>query len=273
MGSALALALVRANLRVTVWNRTRERTQPLLDLGAVGTETIAEAVRASPLLLTCIDSYGTARRILGAPEVTPHLAGRILIQLSTGTPKEAREAETWAGGFGAHYIDGKLLCGPDAIGTDAAMILFAGSTAAYSSCESALKSLGGDIRYLGTDIGTPAALDMAWLTACFGGFIGAAHGARLCEAEGVGIDLFVSTLADKDNASWLANAIHTKAFENPSATLLVWNEALRRIQDQANDAGVNCEFPDFMAGILRRAIEAGHGGEHIAAMYKVLKGR
>ena len=273
MGSALARALLRARLGLTVWNRSMERAKPLRDLGAAGVGTIADAVRASPLILICIDSYDTTRRILEAADVAPHLAGRTLIQLSTGTPKEARAAEAWANRLGARYLDGKLLCGPNAIGTERAMILFAGSNAAFSASQSALKSLGGDIRYLGGDIAAPAALDAAWLTACFGGFIGAAHGARLCEAEGVGIDLFASTLGDKDNAGWLVNAIHAKTFENPGATLRVWHEALRRIQDQAGDAGINSEFPDFMAGILKRAIAAGHGGEHIAAMYKVLKGQ
>jgi hypothetical protein len=51
----------------------------------------------------------------------------------------------------------------------------------------------------------------------------------------------------------------------PSATLRVWQEALRQIQRKAADTGIASEFPDFMAGILKRAIAVGHGEEHVAA--------
>ncbi len=273
MGSALARALVLGHHRVTVWNRNAERARPFVELGAVAAHSLAAAVQASPLILVCIDGYETTRRLLGADDVAPHLRGRTLIQLSTGTPKEAREGEAWANGLGAGYVDGVLRCGPNAIGTDDALILFAGAPTAYSGCEAALKPLGRDIRYLGADIAAPAAVDLAWLTVCFGGFVGAAHRACLCESEGVSLDHFLATLGEKDNAGWLVNAIRSNAFQNPTATLQVWQEALRKIQRQAGDAGITSEFPDFVAGILKRAVAAGHGGEHIAAIYKMMKGR
>ena len=271
MGSALARALLRARLRVTVWNRTAPRMQPLLAAGADGAGTIASAVQASPLVLICIDNYAATTRLLGATGVSQHLSGRTLIQLSTGTPREARESEVWAGDVGVGYVDGKILGGPASIDTERGMILVAGAKAAFASCESAVRSLEGDIRYLGDSIGAPATLDLAWLSERFGSFVGAAHGARLCEAEGVGIDLYASLFAEGQTAKRFADIIHRRAYENPGATLQVWTAALERIQDQANDAGINREFPDFVLRILKRAIAAGHGGEHIAALSKVQK--
>lgn len=270
MGSALARALLQAHLQVTVWNRTAPKMQPLMALGADGATTIAGAVQASPLAMICIDNYAATKSLLGANEVSQHLSGRTLIQVSTGTPRDARESEVWASGLGAGYVDGAILCGPASIGTERGKILFAGSKAAYASCASALRLLGGDIRYLGDSIGAPAALDLAWLSELFGVFVGAAHGARLCEAEGVGIDLYASVFAEGETARWFADVIHTKAYRNPGATLQVWTAALQRIQGQANDAHINHEFPDFVSGILKRAIAAGYGGEHIAALCKVL---
>jgi 3-hydroxyisobutyrate dehydrogenase-like beta-hydroxyacid dehydrogenase len=271
MGSALARALVRARLRVTVWNRTAPRMEPLLAAGVDGAGTLASAVQASPLVLICIDDYAATKRLLGATGVSPHLSGRTLIQLTTGTPREARESEAWAGDVGAGYVEGKILGGPARIGTEGGMILGAGTKAAFAACESAMRSLGGDLRYLGERIGAPAALDLAWLSERFGSFVGAAHGARLCEAEGVGIDLYASLFAEGQSAKRFADVIHRNAYENPSATLQVWTAALERIQDHAHDVGINREVPDFVMGILKRAIAAGHGREHVAALSKVLK--
>jgi len=245
--------------------------EALVAQGASGASSISDAVQASPSTIICIDDYSTTRRLLGTKEVAARLYGRTLIQLSTGTPREARESEIWAQGFGAQYVDGALLCGPVSIGTDRGRILCAGRKAAYASCESILSALGGDVRYLGENIAAPAVLDLAWLSERFGVFIGAAHGACLCEAENVGVDLYASMFAEDDTARWFADIIGAKAYKNPGATLQVWTAALQRIQDQANDTDINHEFPDFVSSILKRAIVAGHGEEHIAALSKIMK--
>lgn len=271
MGSALARALLKARLRVTVWNRTASRMQPLMALGADGASTIADAVQASPSIMICIDNYATTIHLLGANGVSPHLSGRTLIQLSTGTPQEARESEVWAHERGARYIDGAILGGPAGIGTERATILVAGSKPAFASCESTVRPLGGDIRYLGGNIGAAAALDLAWLCQRFGLFLGVAHGARLCEAEKVNLDLYASMFAEGDRARIFAQVIHANAFEHPTATLATWHAALQRVQRHAHDAGINCEIPDFAAGLFKRAIAMGHAEEDVAALIKVLR--
>ena len=46
---------------------------------------------------------------------------------------------------------------------------------------------------------------------------------------------------------------------------------MRRLQIQAQDAGINAELPNFLAGIYDRALEAGYGEEDIASLIKVLR--
>jgi 3-hydroxyisobutyrate dehydrogenase-like beta-hydroxyacid dehydrogenase len=117
--------------------------------------------------MVSIESYAVTREILADMHVTPHLSGRTVIQLSTGTPREARESEAWLQSCGVDYID--------------------------------------------------------------------------------------------------------SAYENPGATLSVWAGALKRVENQARDAGINCEFPDFVAGLFGRAIAAGHGEKDVAALVKVFR--
>ena len=272
MGSALARTLLQAGHQVTVWNRTPAKTQALVALGAKGAASVADAVRASPVVLVCVDNYAVTRHILGTDDVFAGLAGRTLIQLSTGTPQEARESEAWLKTGGIAYIDGAILGSPAGIGTPNAQILFGGPRAAYERCEPLLKCLGGNLRYLGENIGAPAALDLAWLCQRFGLFLGVAHGALLCESEKVGADLYASMFAEGDRARTFAQVIHANAYEQPSASLAVWHAAFQRIQGQAREAGINCEIPDFAVGLFGRAMSAGHGEEDVAALIKVLRG-
>ena len=275
MGSALAQALTKAGHGVTVWNRSPQKIGPLVDLGAVGAESVLEAVQSSPLIMVCIDNYAATNRLLGTDDVVPRLSGRTVIQLSTGTPMEARESEAWLKGCGADYLDGAILAYPDGIGAADSMLLFSGSEAAFQRSEAFLKCLGGDLRYLGETVGAAAALDLATLSHSLGKYVGFAHAARICEAEGVGADLLASIFARGERARKLAEIIHAGAYElsslHPGASIRVWEEVVQRLQSQARDAKMSSEFPDNISGIFNRAIAAGHGEEDLAALIKALR--
>jgi len=272
MGSALARALLQARHGVTVWNRTSAKMQPLLALGAEGAASVAAAVQASPLVMICVDNYGVARRLLGADEVSAQLGGRTLIQLSTGTPREARDSERWVRDHGADYLDGAIMAYPEKIGRADTLILLAGAQAAFDRCQPYLECLGGDLRHLGPNVGMAAAIDFGLLSRTLGLFIGAVHAARICESEGVGMDLFASALPETDRAKWLIQTIHKAAYENPGATIRTWEAALQRIQEQARDARINSEVPDFVSNLFKRAIAAGDGEKDVAALINVLRG-
>lgn len=271
MGSALARSLVNGGHDVTVWNRSPARMQPLVDMGAAPAVSVAAAVEASPVVLVNIDDYPSTRALFEAADVAEKLSGRVVVQLSTGTPQEAREFEAWFTSQGADYLDGALLCYPEDIGTPGATIVYSGRLPVFDRCEALLTSLGENPRFVGERVGSAAALDLAWLSSLYGAFAGAAHGIVLCESEGVDLGLYAN-VGVNDAARWIIETAKDDDFGDPTATLSVWNAGLQRIRDQARAATINSEVPDFVAGILDRAEAEGHGAEHIAAMVKVLRG-
>jgi 3-hydroxyisobutyrate dehydrogenase-like beta-hydroxyacid dehydrogenase len=272
MGSALARTLHQAGHALTVWNRSPEKMQPLVTDGANGAASAADAVDASPVILICIDNYAVTRDLLSADDVVSHLNGRTIIQLSTGTPREARESAAWMNDRGVAYIDGAILGGPVNIGTPGGQILFAGPEAVFRNVQPLVDCLGGKVRHVGENIRSAAALDLAWLCQRFGLFLGVIQGAYLCESEDVSVDLYASMFPEGDRARATAQTIHSGEFANPGATLAVWEGALQRIQQQAGDARLNSEIPDFASSFFQRAIAAGHGEEDVAALVKVLRG-
>ena len=272
MGSALARALQQAGHKITVWNRSPENMELFVDEGAAGASNVASAVTASPAILVCVDDYTVTQSFLDADNVAPHLSGRTLIQLSTGTPREALEAASWFNERGVAYIDGAILASPTNIGEDA-LILFAGPEAAFRSVEQLLKCLGGNLRYLGENVRAPAALDLAWLCVRFGMILGAVHGVNICESENVGADVYATLFPKGDRARMVSEVIDAETYNNPSATVRVWQAVLQRLQEQAQLAGINKEFPEFGAGIVERAMTTGYGDEDVAALIKVLRGK
>lgn len=136
MGAALAHDLLKAGHEVTVWNRSPERMERIVELGAKGVPDLGDALRASPRIMICINDYNATSMLLDRPEVTPHLDGRTVIQLSTGTPEEAGDADILFRKHGATYLDGAIMVYPGTIGTAGAQILVAGPETAFQDCHS-----------------------------------------------------------------------------------------------------------------------------------------
>ena len=58
-----------------------------------GHPELGEALRASPRTLICVADYRTTSILFDESGVAPILDGRTVIQLSTGTPREASDSD------------------------------------------------------------------------------------------------------------------------------------------------------------------------------------
>lgn len=257
---------------MTVWNRTPDRAKSLVDLGATLAKSFPDAVEASPAVLVCVDNYNSTRDLFSSARAIDALRGRTVIQLSTSTSKEAREANERFTQRGADYLDGGILGGPAAIGSGRVQVVYSGSSDAFVHFRSMLVALGERSRFVGADPGAASAIDFAWLANRFGTYLSAAYETVLCEAEGVDVGAYADVFGVDEPPRWVVDTIKNDAFESPTATLSVLNASLRMIQQQAKGRGVDTSFPDYVADILDRAERAGFGGEHIAAMVKVFRG-
>ena len=275
MGAALAKTLLGAGRDVTVWNRSPEKMQPLVALGAHGPADLAEAIAASPRVIVCIPDYRSTMALFDQPSLLPLLQGRTVIQLSTGTPKEAGESEPWFRDRGAAYLDGAILCWPAHIGTPDGRVLIAGPEAAFKGSRKDLEPLAGDLRYLGANIRAASTLDLAFLSRIMGIIFGSIHGAHLCEAEGVPVSEFTALLPPNDRSVTLTQVINDGTFTEVGkggATVDIAGSAVTRLREQANDAGINSELPDLLCDLVKRAQAAGYGSQETAAVIKVLRG-
>jgi 3-hydroxyisobutyrate dehydrogenase-like beta-hydroxyacid dehydrogenase len=270
MGGELARSLLKSGVGTTVWNRTPGRTQSLVEIGAIRASSLLEAVTASPAIISCVDRHATTRELLGQSPVREQLAGRTLVELSTGLPGHARESKAHFEPAGVAYLDGKMLTGPHGIGQPIGHFIYAGPISTYRRLEPMLKVLAGRTEHVGEEIGAAAALDLAWLSGMFGLYVGVAHAASLCEAEDVRGGLLASVFPRVPQAQWLAGYIARREYDNPGAPIRLWRAALSLIQSQAAEAGIAAELPDFAARILDKAIAAGHGEHHIGAIAEVL---
>lgn len=116
MGSALARALLRSGYRTTVWNRTKQKAEPLAALGATVAGSVLEAVKAAEIIIVNVSDYQATAAVLHDDAVASALRGKLVVELTSGTPHGAREAAEWFAEHGASYLDGAIMATPDFIG-------------------------------------------------------------------------------------------------------------------------------------------------------------
>ena len=271
MGQALATTLLRDGHPTTVWNRTPAKAGPLVARGAVLAGSPREAVTAAPLVIVCVSTYEAARDLL--EPLGDALDGRVLVNLTSGTSRLAREAAGWSGGT---YLDGAIMAGPAEIGTPAAVILYSGPRAAFDRHEPALRSLGGATTYLGTDPGLSAVYDVALLGVMWGILNGVLQGAALLNAAGVAaasfgppVQALIGTVAE-----WMPpylRQIDDGVYPADDSTIDTHGAAMGHLVEESEALGVATELPRLIKALTDRAVADGHGGDSYAAMIEYFR--
>lgn len=128
MGSSLATALFQKGFATTVWNRTGAKAEVLSRLVLSVAQSVEESVREADIVVVSVRDYSSTGQLLRQPDIEAALRGKIVAQLSSGTPKEAREMDSWARRCGISYLDGAMLGSPAGIGTPACTIFYAGGS-------------------------------------------------------------------------------------------------------------------------------------------------
>ncbi|MCF6405477.1 NAD(P)-binding domain-containing protein [Chitinophaga filiformis] len=276
MGAAIARAFIMKGYKVTIWNRDASKAAALVTQGAVLATGIVEAITASPLVVVCVSDYKVTRKIFGTTDATAALNGRTLVQLSTGTPKEARELHTWAQQQGAVALNGDILAWPRQIGGDEATITISGPQDAFQQHATTLQSLAGTFSHLGEEPGASAVFFSAVMAYLAGNWIGFCHGALICENEGVPVDTFGNLIANispilATESRHMGEVIQHNRFANPESTVKTTTDDLHLLVQHSEEAGISTELPKFAANIFQRTVDAGYGAEEHAAIIKVLR--
>src|SRR5688572_1636536 len=244
MGSALARTLFTKGFATTVWNRTPSKAEPLARLGLRVAPTLADAVQVSDVLVVIVADYAAAQALLREQDVLSSLPGKTLVQLTTGTPQEARQMEAWARQHGIAYLDGAIMSYPSGIGTPECTIFYSGVKAVFDGVRPVLMALGGNTSLLGDAIGHASALDMAGLQYALGAMFGFVQGYVVCKEEGLPPDAFAGSVksllpAMEEILRVISSNIERQEYAGDEATIEAWSVGPRELLAWCKDRGMS----------------------------------
>ncbi|MCV3238733.1 NAD(P)-dependent oxidoreductase [Mesorhizobium sp. ZC-5] len=274
MGTALAEAFLAKGLKVTVWNRTSGKAGALTAKGAVEAGTVQQAIAASKLVVACLLVYDTVYEAFEPAKTA--LADRTLVNLTNGTPAQARAMAEWTAKQGADYLDGGIMAVPPMIGQPEALILYSGSQQAFTAHEKALAALG-TAQYLGSDAGLAPLHDIALLTAMYGLFSGVTHAFALTGSEKVPAETFLPMLTGWLGAvmTWLpdmARRIDSGDYRSDVVSNLEMQAAaFDNFITASEEQEVSPELIAPMFQLMKKAVAAGYGDADQASLVEMIR--
>ncbi|MGS2760695.1 NAD(P)-dependent oxidoreductase [Sinomicrobium sp. M5D2P9] len=262
MGTALAEAFLKAGHKTTVWNRSADKTVPLVEKGAVAASTVSVAVSASELIVICVLNYEILEKII--KPVAEELRGRTLVSLTNDTPKRARQMAFWAEEQGIDYLDGSVLVPVPEVGKAEALLLYSGARSVFDKHFSVLKALGGKSTYLGEEPGRAALYDIAMMNIFFTSLTGVLHSYALLNAEGEQAEKFLPFAREIFGVAEyfledFAVSADKQHYPGDLDNITMEAAGVKHIMEAGKDAGIHTGVPQAVKSVFDRAIAAGFG--------------
>ena len=277
MGSALAEALINAGHHVTVWNRTPGKCDALVEKGASAAGSVAEAARATDVVIVCVTDHAAAEQVVHNTDVGQALNHRLLVEVCAMTAEQSQATALWAKAQGAGYLEGSILGYLQDVTGGSATIVYAGPREVFDANKAVLHALGGGPQFVSDEVGAAVTLDKVFYAFAYGVFHAFMQGAALTHAKGYSIDAYSETVAARlPTFVWklklfgemIAKRNHDEAQASMDGHAAAFAETLALCRD----VGVNDAFPAAIMSNFERAIAAGHGEREISALFEVLIG-
>ncbi|GHB21687.1 MULTISPECIES: NAD(P)-dependent oxidoreductase [Streptomyces] len=269
MGSGMARSLLRAELPVRAWNRTRSKAAPLATDGATVADTPEEAVRGADIVLTTLNDGPAVAETLTA--ATPGLRpGQVWLQSSTVGLDATTGLAHRAADLGLVYLDAPVSGTRQPAEQGTLTVFVSGPSHARATVLPVLEAIGQRTVWVGEDPGAATRLKLVANTWVINVVNSVAECLNLAEGLGIDPQLFLDSVK--------GGPLETPYLQGKSAAVLsgdltpsfALSTALkdsRLILDAAGAAGVRLDLVAASAERFTRAEAAGHGAQDMIATY------
>lgn len=274
MGAGMGRNIARAGIPVRVWNRTRDRAEPLAADGATVAGSPAEAVRGAGIIVTMLAGGPAVSEVISAAAggLAP---GQIWVQTATVGPEWNSKLARLARDRDLVYLDAPVL-GTRQPAEQGQLTVFAAGPdpdrdrdRVREGVRPVFDAIGQQTVWL-DEVGAGTRLKLvanSWVE-----ILNVAAGETIALAQGLGVDPqdFLDTVAggpvDSPYLHAKAKAIltgdYTPAFSVDGAA-----SVSELIIEAGEGAGLHMDLARAAADRFRRAIGQGRGGDDMAAAY------
>ncbi|MEW2016118.1 NAD(P)-binding domain-containing protein [Rhodococcus sp. NPDC076796] len=263
MGTAIASAAAAKGFEVRAWNRSPRSRDELGLRGIELVESLTDSVDRTDLVVICVRDHDASRVLI--ERVASALAGRVVVNVSTGTPAQATESADHAAQLGVRYVSGAVMVPTPMVGTAECCALYAGSESDMSELEPMFDAMGGVSDVVGLNHSVPAVLDLAMLDVYIAGMYAHLHATALAAAHGIDPSRFlpysqgiVQTLGA--SLAGLTSSAERRTYDGGDARLDMCLSFLEHIVSASREVGIDPALAEVVRAVSARAMTRWPGG-------------
>lgn len=272
MGASMCGHLITAGVQTSVWGRSKDRAQPLLDKGAGWTDSPRALAESCDVVMLCVsDDDAVGDVVFGTNGIaTATNAARVLVDHSSIHPMTTRDwAQMLRFQCGTGWIDAPVSGGPGGAERGELIVMAGGTAEDFDIVKPLISTYAKQITLMG-----PSGAGQA-TKACNQLIIGAeicAIAEALNFAKNFGMD--AHALADALKGGWADSPVlqnHGRRmasadYSDPAdASMMLKDMGIAR--DMGNKTSSEMPVTDLVTGLFEKAIDAGHmDGGQIAPM-------
>jgi 3-hydroxyisobutyrate dehydrogenase-like beta-hydroxyacid dehydrogenase len=151
MGTAIVRRLLDAGHDVAVWNRTREKAEPLLEAGARWVDTPREVAARSDVVFTMVTNTEAVQAVTEGPDgILAGLSpGAIYVDMSTASPANTRALAERVAAAGAQMLDAPVSGTSITVEQGKASLMVGGGDDAFERAKPVLEAIAPRVFHMG----------------------------------------------------------------------------------------------------------------------------
>ena len=195
MGGGVARRLLDARHAVTVWNRTREKADPLLEAGAAWAQSPREVAERSEFVFTMVTNTAAVRAVCeGHDGILAGLApGKVYVDMSTASPANTRALAEQVEELGAHMLDAPVSGSVITLEQGKLSIMVGGDADVFERARPVLEAIGPKVFHLGPN-GAAVTMKIATNLSLAVQMLASSEGVLLAEKSGIPRETAVEVL-------------------------------------------------------------------------------
>jgi 3-hydroxyisobutyrate dehydrogenase len=273
MGAAMARNLLSSGMEVRAWNRSREKAEPLAKDGAKIADTPADAVRGADFLLTMLAYADVIEEAVGDGVLDALSEEGVWLQMSTVGESGNERLARLAAELGVAYVDAPVLGTRQPAEQGQLVVLASGPEEVRERSDQVFDAVGSRTVWLG-EAGGGSRLKLVvnnWIVGLLGVL---AETVAFAKATGVDPAKFLETIEGGPLGLPYARIKGSMMIDEDFPTSFSANLARKDaglVLDAAAARDLRMGIAEAVAARFDEAIEAGHGEEDMAAVYKAAR--
>lgn len=273
MGAAMARNLIEAGLKVRVWNRSREKAEPLEESGATVADSPQEAVEGVGFVITMLADAGAIAEVLDVDTLSRLAEDAVWLQMSTVGEGGNEGLAALAADAGVTYVDAPVLGTKAPAENGQLIVLASGPEEVRPRCALVFEPMASKVVWLG-EAGAGSRLKLVvnnWITGLLGVL---AETVALAEALDVDPARFLEAVEGGPLGVPYAQIKGKMMIEEDFPTSFSAKLARKDtglVLEAAEKRGLHPLIAETVAKRFDEAIRAGHGEKDMAAIFEAVK--